>query len=114
MSDVMAFRRNLRDPQFDFAQTLAFIAERYTYTPTAFQNGSVSNAAGENEGSCKTLAMAVLEGLNDDEALLCFGEYYRSVLETPQGTDHSNIRALMQSGLAGVHFDKMPLTRREV
>lgn len=113
MSDIMLFRRNLRDPQFDFAQTLAFITERYTYTATAFQNGSVSNKAGENEGSCKALAMAVLEGLNDDEALLCFGEYYRSVLETPEGNDHANIRALMKTGLAGVHFDNMPLVRRD-
>jgi hypothetical protein len=54
----------------------------------------------------------LLEGLSDEEALLAFGEHYRSVVATPEGSDHGNIRALIGYGLAGVKFTRQPLTRR--
>ncbi|MCF4989984.1 HopJ type III effector protein [Pseudomonas gessardii] len=95
-----------------FAGGLAFIAAGYDYQPQAFSNGGVENAAGQNEGSCKTLGLALLEGLSDQQALLAFGEHYRSVLATPEGTDHGNIRALIEHGLAGVKFSAQPLTRK--
>ncbi|RBJ69224.1 HopJ type III effector protein, partial [Pseudomonas sp. MWU12-2534b] len=91
---------------------LAFIAAGYDYQPQAFNNGGVENAAGQNEGSCKTLGLALLEGLSDEEALLAFGEHYRSVVATPEGSDHGNIRALIKHGMAGVKFETQPLTRR--
>ncbi|MNP78961.1 HopJ type III effector protein [compost metagenome] len=53
----------------------------------------------------------MLEGLSNEEALLAFGEHYRSVLATPQGSDHGNIRALIEHGLAGVKFAEQPLKR---
>ncbi|HTN29941.1 MAG TPA: HopJ type III effector protein [Pseudomonas sp.] len=106
------FRAALRSEQHLFADTLAFIAVQYDYTPSAFRNGAQQNAAGQNEGSCKVLGMALLEGLMDDEALRAFGEHYRSVLATPEGSDHGNIRALMQTGLAGVVFEQSPLVRK--
>jgi hypothetical protein len=34
------------------------------------------------------------------------------VVATPEGSDHCNIRALIQHGLAGVKFEAQPLTRR--
>jgi hypothetical protein len=105
-------RVSLDSGEHVFADTLAFIAAGYDYQPQAFNNGGVENAAGQNEGSCKTLGLALLEGLSDDEALLAFGEHYRSVLATPEGSDHGNIRALMAHGLAGVIFTQQPLTRR--
>lgn len=113
MSDLSSFRQSLTSGQHAFADTLAFVATHYQYQPQAFRNGDVDNAAGQNEGSCKTLGLAVLEGLSDQEALLAFGEHYRSVQATPEGSDHANIRALMVYGLAGVHFDAAPLTRTE-
>jgi hypothetical protein len=58
------------------------------------------------------LGLALLEGLSDEEALLAFGEHYRSVIATPEGSDHGNIRALIKHGLAGVRFTTQPLTRR--
>lgn len=67
------FRARLRSEHHLFTDTLAFIAEHYSYTPSAFDNGSVSN---------------------------------------PEGDDHANIRALQQTGLAGVHFERQPLSRR--
>lgn len=112
MSELSRFRASLASGEHTFADTLAFVAEHYDYQPTAFHNGGVENAAGQNEGSCKTLGLAKLAGLSDQEALLAFGEHYRSVLETPEGSDHANIRALMAQGLAGVSFQGEPLSRR--
>ena len=112
MSDLNTLRASLKSGEHVFADTLAFIATGYDYQPQAFNNGGVENAAGQNEGSCKTLGLALLEGLTDEEALLAFGEHYRSVVATPAGNDHGNIRALITHGLAGVKFTQQPLTRR--
>ncbi len=112
MPDLNTLRTRLKSGEHAFADTLAFIAAGYDYQPQAFDNGGVQNAAGQNEGSCKTLGLALLEGLSDEEALLAFGEHYRSVLVTPEGSDHGNIRALMAHGLAGVTFEAQPLQRR--
>ncbi|MBC3346926.1 HopJ type III effector protein [Pseudomonas sp. SWRI196] len=112
MPDLNTLRASLKSGEHIFADTLAFIANGYDYQPQAFRNGDVDNAAGQNEGSCKTLGLALLEGLSDEEALLAFGEHYRSVLATPEGSDHGNIRALMAHGLAGVKFEAPPLQRR--
>ena len=112
MSDLNTLRARLKSGEHAFADTLAFIAAGYDYQPQAFNNGGVENAAGQNEGSCKTLGLALLEGLSDDEALLAFGEHYRSVVATPEGSDHGNIRALIKHGLSGVKFAAPPLTRR--
>ena len=106
------FRAHLRSDRHQFADTLAFIAEHYDYQPSAFSNGPVESAAGQNEGSCKTLGLALLEGFSLEETLLAFGEHYRSVLATPEGSDHGNIRALMNTGLAGVRFERQPLQRK--
>jgi hypothetical protein len=112
MNSIDSFRERLHSGEHAFAETLSFIADNYTYTPAAFTNGSVRNEAGQNEGSCKTLALARLEGLSEEEALLAFGEHYRSVRDNPNGADHANIRSLQHHGLNGVHFDKPPLSRR--
>ncbi|MET9465493.1 HopJ type III effector protein [Streptomyces sp. NPDC006544] len=112
MTDLDSLRASLASGEHEFAGTLAFIASHYEYQPQAFRNGELDNAAGENEGSCKTLGLALLEGLSDQEALLAFGEHYRSVVATPNGADHGNIRSLVAHGLAGVSFAGHPLTRR--
>lgn len=112
MTALGDFRARLHGDLFTFAETLAFIAEHYAYRRSAFTNGAVVNAAGQNEGSCKTLGLALLEGLSQEETLRCFGEHYRSVLASPHGDDHGNIRALMATGLAGVRFEQPPLTRK--
>ncbi|GGZ55521.1 hypothetical protein GCM10010371_13770 [Streptomyces subrutilus] len=112
MTDLTSLRASLASGEHEFADTLAFIAAHYTYQPQAFRNGELENAAGENEGSCKALGLALLEGLSDREALLAFGQYYRSVLATPDDSDHGNIRNLMAHGLAGVSFAGQPLVRK--
>ncbi|MBK4990772.1 HopJ type III effector protein [Pseudomonas sp. S60] len=112
MTDLNTLRTRLASGQHAFADTLAFVAEHYDYQPQAFDNGGLQSAAGQNEGSCKTLGLALLEGLSDQEALLAFGEHYRDVVATPEGSDHGNIRALIKHGLAGVTFAAQPLTRK--
>jgi hypothetical protein len=112
MTDLTTLRTRLASGEHLFADTLAFIAAGYDYQPQAFSNGPVENAAGQNEGSCKTLGLALLEGLSDEETLLAFGEHYRSVQATPEGSDHGNIRALIATGLAGVKFAGEPLKRK--
>jgi hypothetical protein len=110
--NLQDFRARLHGEHFQFAETLAFIADHYDYQPSAFRNGAVESAAGQNEGSCKTLGLALLEGLSLEETLRAFGEHYRAVLATPEGNDHANIRALQDTGLAGVQFERPPLTAK--
>lgn len=108
---VKSFRQQIREADHKFADTLAFINQNYSFQPTAFKNGGVENAEGQNEGSCKVLALAILEGFGDEEALWAFAEHYRSVLATPEGGDHQNIRALQKTGLSDVSFIKFPLSK---
>lgn len=112
MNAINAFRQALQRDTHRFEQTLAFIAEHYAYQPQAFDNGGVHNAAGQNEGSCKVLGLALLENLSLEETLRAFGEHYRAVLANPNGDDHANIRALMREGLAGVRFTQLPLSAK--
>ena len=101
------------DPEtLDFSTLMDVIAAHYTFTPTAFTNGDVVNGPDENQGSCKLFAFASLHGLTDAQTLACFGEHYRSVVGTPDGTDHQNIRNFMKTGMTGVTFSGEPLSPR--
>ncbi len=96
-----------------FADTLAAIDSQYDFTPTAFSNGAVENAAGQNNGSCKIFAFAQLQSLDVAQTLACFGDFYRiDVLENPVGTDHQNIRHFMQTGWEGITFHGTALTEK--
>ena len=99
-----------QNPDLDFEDTMAIIEANYSYTPTAFKNGELSNAAGQNEGSCKIFAFAQINDLNQEQTLKCFGRFYQDVLNTPEGTDHGNIRNFMQTGWAGIEFDGQALS----
>ena len=89
-----------------FSETIALIEENYTFTPTAFRNGSQYNNAGENSGSCKLFAFAQLNNLSENETLTCFGAYYfDEVLGNPEGINHQNIRNFMKTGWSGIHFE---------
>lgn len=108
---ITAFRAQLKNNTHCFADTLSFIEHNYSFQPTAFKNGSVENNQGQNEGSCKVLALAILENFSDKEALLAFAEHYREVLASPDKDNHQNIRSLMQHGLRAVKFATFPLTK---
>lgn len=106
------FKARLGSADHRFADTLAFIEQHYHYQPSAFSNGDLRNSEEQNQGSCKLLAMALDLGLSDAQTLHCFAEHYLAVLDNPEGSEHANIRSLMKQGLAGVRFDRQPLTRR--
>lgn len=112
LNDFLQRLRQTPD-QIEFADTIAAIEAHYHYRPTAFRNGDVANAAGQNGGSCKILAFAQLQGLSEAETLACFGRYYRDdVLQHPDASDHANIRNFMRSGWAGVVFEAPALQAR--
>jgi hypothetical protein len=89
----------------DFKEVIALIDANYAFTPTTFTNGDTTNAAGENNGSCKLFSFAKLHGFTKDETLACFGHFYFDhVLKHPEGTDHANIRNFMKYGWDGIRF----------
>jgi hypothetical protein len=93
-----------------FDETMAAINASYDFTPVAFVNGELKNEAGQNSGSCKIFAFALLNRLSEQQTLACFGAYYREdVVKNPNGSDHQNIRNFMKHGWPGVKFDQMPL-----
>ncbi len=100
-----------REPEsFQFSEVIEMIESLYRFTPTAFRNGTVANAAEQNQGSCKVFSFAQIHQLDEQQTLYCFGEHYRAVLQHPQGDDHANIRQFMQSGWEGIGFEGQPLT----
>lgn len=101
------FLQRLREApeHIEFADSIAAIDSHYDYTPTAFRNGAIENAAGQNAGSCKIFAFARRQQLSTAETLACFGHYYRDdVLQHPDADDHQNIRSFMRSGWDGIAF----------
>lgn len=102
----------LKNGQVKFADVIAFIEQHYTHTPTAFQNGAQHNASTENQGSAKVFSFAQLNELNPQDTLALFAEHYASVLATPEGTDHQNIRQFMQHGWSGIKFEGQALAAK--
>lgn len=98
----------------NFKEVIAYIDEHYDFTPTKLRNGNTVNEAGENNGSCKVFSFAKLKGLNEEETLALFGDFYRTdVLQNPEGTDHQNIRNFMQFGWDGIAFEGQALAEKE-
>ncbi|TRX01452.1 HopJ type III effector protein [Candidatus Methylobacter oryzae] len=100
-----------------FDETIAVITENFHYQPTEFSNGlneqALVSPAGTNEGSCKIFAFAQLHGLDPQQTLNLFGDYYRvDVLNDPNGTGHQNIRNFMQYGWDGISFKGVALTAK--
>jgi len=116
--DMAEFREKLADNSVQFSETLALVEKWYDLHPTAFKNGlddqAVENAQGQNEGSLKVFALGRLNGFTPEQALASFGEHYRDVQATPDGTDHQNIRQFMRHGWKGIQFDAVPLTLKSV
>lgn len=101
----------LDNPQtVQFNDVIAVIEDNYNFTPSSFDNGTLHNEAGQNNGSCKIFAFAKMNELTQDQTLNCFGDYYRQdVLEHPEASDHQNIRNFMLSSWDGVVFHSQPL-----
>ena len=113
--DLNTFKNKLKNTpnQIEFTETMAVIDANYTFTPTAFKNGSLENAKGQNSGSCKVFAFAKTENLSKDETLACFGKFYfDEVLKDPQGDSHQNIRNFIKTGLDGIVFENTALNKQ--
>lgn len=106
------FRARLRSEHHLFTDTLAFIAEHYSYTPSAFDNGSVSNGRSRTKVPARPWASPSSRASASRKPCWPSAKHYRAVRDNPEGDDHANIRALQQTGLAGVHFERQPLSRR--
>ena len=65
----------------------------------------VRNDPGTNSGSCKLFYFARMNEFGEEATLRLFCEHYRDVLNTPEGTSHSNIRSFMRNGWNGIVFD---------
>ena len=107
---LFTLKQNLHS--ITFAQTIELIDTYYQFTPTAFKNGDVSNAADTNNGSCKIFSFGLLHQLSEQQTLALFAQYYQDVLNTPEGDDHQNIRHFIRHGWSGIEFPASALTLR--
>lgn len=97
----------------EFNDVMSIVNEYYIYTPVTFNNGELVNNAGTNEGSCKIFAFALLHKLTEQQALACFGKFYREdVLLHPNSDDHGNIRTFIKLGWPGISFTADALVKR--
>ncbi|MEZ9138876.1 MULTISPECIES: HopJ type III effector protein [unclassified Shewanella] len=95
-----------------FEDSMALIEAHYEFTPSAFTNGKQVNAAGENSGSCKLFSFAQIHQLTQSQSLRLFGQYYFDVLDTPDGSDHQNIRQFIINGWPGICFPQLALASK--
>lgn len=100
----------LKTNALSFKEVIEYIESRYQHQPTAFKNGAAYNEATQNQGSAKVFSFAQINNLSPEDTLLLFAEHYQSVLNTPDGADHQNIRQFMQHGWAGIAFEGQALT----
>ncbi len=107
---VNAFMEKLKTHSLTFKEVLAFIETYYQHQPTAFKNGEAYNESTQNQGSARVFAFAQLNDLSKEDTLYLFAEHYQAVLNTPDGTDHQNIRQFMQHGWPGIIFEGQALS----
>jgi hypothetical protein len=99
-------------PSTQFTDVIAWIDERYSFTPTRFHNGEQLNEANQNNGSCKVFALALLLELTQQETLGLFCEHYQAVLNHPDASDHQNIRQFISHSFTGLKFAGRALVER--
>jgi hypothetical protein len=98
-----------------FEEVMEIIDTHYESQLLEFKNGDIVNQQGENEGSAKLLSYAALSNMDKETTLKLWGQYYREVLNDPNGTSHANIRNFMKYGWDGVPFENgIALTRKAV
>lgn len=109
---ISTLLNNLKEGTALFKDVLEFIDARYQHQPTAFKNGAAYNEATQNQGSARVFAFAQINNLSKEDTLQLFAEHYRAVLDTPEGTDHQNIRQFIANGWDGIVFEGVALTVR--
>ena len=103
---------NLKQGSVAFKDVITFIESYYQHQPTAFKNGDAYNEATQNQGSAKVFSFAQLNNLSKEDTLYLFAEHYQAVLDTPEATDHQNIRQFMANGWAGIVVEGQALTAK--
>ena len=101
--------KKLKDNSLSFKEVIEFIETYYQHQPTAFKNGELHNEATQNQGSAKVFTFAQLNELDKEDTLYLFAEHYQSVLNSPDGADHQNIRQFMIHGWPGIVFEGQAL-----
>lgn len=109
---AQALLAQLHSGEAQFSDVIAHIDAHFNHTPTAFKNGLQTNAATENQGSAKVFSFAQINSLSPEDTLALFAEHYASVLNTPEGSDHQNIRQFMLNGWNGIQFDGNALSAK--
>ncbi len=109
MNRIEAIKNN---PSVSVETVIELIDSLYDYHSVDFKNGDVVNKAGTNDITCKLFAFAQLNEFTQEQTLACFGQYYQDVLDTPEATDHQNIRNFMQHSWGGVSFSGTALTEK--
>ena len=97
--------------QMKFSDFLDLIESEYTFNNIAFENNGHLNSNQENQGSAKVFCFALMHSLDEKDTIRCFGEHYKSVIESPEDViSHLNIRNFMKMGWEGVSIDKNALS----
>lgn len=109
---VVSLIKKLKDNSVTFKEVIDFIETYYQHQPAAFKNGEIHNEATQNQGSARVFAFAQLNELSKEDTLYLFAEHYQSVLNTPDGTDHQNIRQFMTHGWSGIAFEGQALAAK--
>lgn len=109
---IATLLQKLKENKATFTEVIATVDSLYNHTPTAFKNGGAYNEASQNQGSAKVFSFAKLNNLTKEDTLLLFAEHYQSVLNTPEATDHQNIRQFMQNGWEGIEFEGEALSMK--
>merc|ERR1712003_214908 len=98
-----------------FEEFVEMVDESYESQLLEFKNGDIVNKPGENDGSAKVLSYAALSNFDKETTLKLWGQYYREVLNDPDGDSHPNIRNFMKTGWDGVPFENgIALTKKNV
>lgn len=100
--DILKLLTAIQNKSILFNEVMDYIDEKYLFTPVEFTNGKKHNSETQNQGSAKVFCFAKLHALSKEETLLLFAEHYQSVLSSPNGQDHENIRSFIQYGWDGI------------
>lgn len=108
-ASVSALLAAVQSGRARFDQVIDHIDSQYDFLPTAFNNGPLHNAAGQNSGSARVLAFGQLHHLSVLDTLSLFAEHWQAVQANPAGEDHKNIRYFKKYGWSGLAFGHFPL-----
>ncbi len=101
------------ESETSFSDFIELIDNEYEFLNIAFENGTIVNLINENQGSAKVFCFGHMHLLSEQETLKCFGEHYKSVLESPENsTSHLNIRSFIVNGWQGLLIDYDALTTK--